>query len=165
MGVQLATASPCFVTASYVAENLLLHCCLQVCEYDEVLATPIAGILDSELENVGKGVTALDPANNRSAVFVPQEVGVVVAGRDWRNLDFFFTYVPCFPLMGYLAPSSQWFTCDCFRFSMCRQERLWAVQLPHPGVFARVVSCPVFFLIMSQSSLQRDLSSTANACV
>jgi hypothetical protein len=61
---------------------------LQVCEYDEVLATPIAGILDTELENVGKGVTALDPANNRSAVFVPQEVGVVVAGRDWRSFDF-----------------------------------------------------------------------------
>jgi hypothetical protein len=52
----------------------------QVCEYDEVLATPIAGILDTELEGVGKGVTASDPANNRSAAFVHPEIGVVVAG-------------------------------------------------------------------------------------
>ncbi len=142
---------------------MLLSLSLQVCEYDEVLATPIAGILDTELENVGKGVTALDPANNRSAVFVPQEVGVVVAGRDWRRFDFSSAYIPCCPLMGYLAPSSQWFSCDCFRFSMCRQERLWAVQLPNPGVFARVVSCTVFFLVISRSSLHRDMSFTAYA--
>jgi hypothetical protein len=56
-----------------------------VCEYDEALAAPVAGLLDAELENVGRGVTPAVLITSASAPFAPPEVGVLVNGECLRH--------------------------------------------------------------------------------